>query len=212
MTRNLIEWAKGSPQNRPSLSSVRALFVKSRGRGNLDRPANRSRLPHDPSGNVAGRRTVSVDHFCCDHLGHFILPAGWRRRNSPFAQNRRPSVAVQNPNRVLGNISDSAAPAVAFAPPPGDLPILTANGIGKAFGGVTALSNVSMTVEPGKVHALIGPNGAGKTTLVNIMSGFYRPDRGAISIDAGATRLISLHHAARLGVVGHFRRSNCSAI
>jgi len=88
---------------------------------------------------------------------------------------------------------------------PADFPILSVSGIEKRFGGVIALKSVSMVLEKGKVHALIGPNGAGKTTLINIISGFYRADRGAIVFGSRETQLLSLHQAARLGVSRTFQ-------
>ena len=50
------------------------------------------------------------------------------------------------------------------------------------FGALSALSEVSFTVEPGSIHAVIGPNGAGKSTMLNVLSGVYRATcrRGAL--------------------------------
>lgn len=52
--------------------------------------------------------------------------------------------------------------------------------LSKRFGGLQATNEVSLRIEAGEIHALIGPNGAGKSTLVNLISGFLRPDSGAI--------------------------------
>jgi len=62
-------------------------------------------------------------------------------------------------------------------------PLLTMQGISKAFPGVVALSDASLTVGRGEVHALVGQNGAGKSTLMKILSGAYRRDRGEIVFD-----------------------------
>ncbi|MEO8628829.1 MAG: ABC transporter ATP-binding protein [Betaproteobacteria bacterium] len=58
--------------------------------------------------------------------------------------------------------------------------LLEARGIQKAFGGLVALSDVSLTIEPREIYGLIGPNGAGKTTLFNVLTGLYKPDAGAV--------------------------------
>src|SRR5204862_1192541 len=57
---------------------------------------------------------------------------------------------------------------------------LQARAITRRFGGVVALSEVTLDVHPGEIHGLIGPNGSGKTTLLNLLSGYYRPDAGEI--------------------------------
>jgi branched-chain amino acid transport system ATP-binding protein len=59
---------------------------------------------------------------------------------------------------------------------------LVAQGVSKNFGGVRAVNDVSISVEPLGLHALIGPNGAGKTSLFNLVSGLYSPDKGSIQL------------------------------
>ena len=73
-------------------------------------------------------------------------------------------------------------------------------GVAKAFGGVHALTDVSLAAEPGRVTALIGPNGSGKTTLLNVISGYYRSDRGAIRINGADLSGLSAAKRARLGI------------
>ena len=53
----------------------------------------------------------------------------------------------------------------------------------KAFGGVQAVTRVSLDVRQGEILSVIGPNGAGKTTLLNMISGFYHPDTGRITLE-----------------------------
>lgn len=75
------------------------------------------------------------------------------------------------------------------APPPApDLPkvtgaSLTVRDVTKRFGGVVALSDVSLTLTPGTIHGIVGPNGSGKTTLLNVVSGFYPVESGEVRID-----------------------------
>ena len=60
--------------------------------------------------------------------------------------------------------------------------LLTVSGVNKAFGGLKALSEVSLTVETGDIYGVIGPNGAGKTTLFNALTGLYSIDSGTITL------------------------------
>jgi len=60
--------------------------------------------------------------------------------------------------------------------------VLDVNVVSKNFGGIQAVSNASLTLKAGEIHALIGPNGAGKTSLFNIISGLYVPTTGAVRL------------------------------
>ncbi len=60
-------------------------------------------------------------------------------------------------------------------------PQLEVQGVTLTFGGLNALTDVSLTVPPGEIVSIIGPNGAGKTSLLNCISGFYHPTRGRIA-------------------------------
>jgi branched-chain amino acid transport system permease protein len=71
---------------------------------------------------------------------------------------------------------------------------LTIRDVSKRFGGLQALSTVSIMAAPGRVTAIIGPNGSGKTTLLNLVSGFYRSEGGSISL--GETSLSGKRPAA----------------
>jgi branched-chain amino acid transport system ATP-binding protein len=60
--------------------------------------------------------------------------------------------------------------------------LLRGRGVTRRFGGLLALDQLDIDVEPGVIHAVIGPNGSGKTTFLNTVSGAYRPDAGSIAL------------------------------
>ena len=64
--------------------------------------------------------------------------------------------------------------------------LLEATAITKTFGGLTAVNDVTLTVEKGRIVSVIGPNGAGKTTFFNILTGIYKPDKGSVVFDGKA--------------------------
>jgi ABC-type sugar transport system ATPase subunit len=82
------------------------------------------------------------------------------------------------------------------------LPIiaLRMRGITKTFPGVTALSDVNLTVEFGRIHAIVGENGAGKSTLMKVLSGVYQPTSGTTEIAGTEVRLTRPADAMRLGI------------
>ncbi|MEB3292549.1 MAG: ABC transporter ATP-binding protein [Synechococcales bacterium] len=83
--------------------------------------------------------------------------------------------------------------------------LLSATGLVKTFGGVTAVDRADLQVAPGSITGLIGPNGAGKTTLFNLLSNFIRPDAGQVTFDGQAIATMQPHRIARLGMVRTFQ-------
>jgi simple sugar transport system ATP-binding protein/D-xylose transport system ATP-binding protein len=79
-------------------------------------------------------------------------------------------------------------------------PILSLRGITKHFGGVKALTDVSLDLVPGRVTALVGDNGAGKSTLVKVMSGVHRADRGEYMFDGRKVTASGPAEIADMGV------------
>ena len=83
---------------------------------------------------------------------------------------------------------------------------LVARGASKRFGGLVALDDVSLSLEPGEVHGLIGPNGSGKTTMLNLLSGYYRPDGGTILLDGETLSSHSVQRRPHHGIARTFQK------
>ncbi|WP_119422786.1 ABC transporter ATP-binding protein [Desertibaculum subflavum] len=82
---------------------------------------------------------------------------------------------------------------------------LAVENVGKSFGGVRAVEDVSCVAEKGKVLSIIGPNGAGKTSLLNMISGFYKPDHGRITLDGRDITSYAPNRVAALGIARTFQ-------
>jgi branched-chain amino acid transport system ATP-binding protein len=83
--------------------------------------------------------------------------------------------------------------------------LLEAAGIVKRFGGLEALSSVSLTIRRGEIYGLIGPNGAGKTTFFNVLTGFYSLDDGEIRFDGAQLDVSAPHQVAAAGIARTFQ-------
>ena len=77
--------------------------------------------------------------------------------------------------------------------------------VSKAFGGVQAVTRVSLDVTKGEIVSVIGPNGAGKTTVLNMISGFYHPDTGRIALEGRDVTDLAPSRIAELGVARTFQ-------
>ena len=83
--------------------------------------------------------------------------------------------------------------------------LLRVEGLGRKFGGVNAVEDLSFEIRPGAVYAIIGPNGAGKTTLLNLLTGVYKPSAGRIVFDGHNLTGRAPHEYARHGIARTFQ-------
>ncbi len=94
--------------------------------------------------------------------------------------------------------------------------LLEAIGIGKRFGGVEALKDVSLSIAQGEIYGLIGPNGAGKTTFFNVLTGLYAADSGHFSFAGKPLDVSAPHLVAAAGIARTFQNirlfANMSAL
>jgi branched-chain amino acid transport system ATP-binding protein len=84
-------------------------------------------------------------------------------------------------------------------------PILTADTITLAFGGITALNGISLEIRRHEILAMIGPNGAGKTSMLNVINGFYHPQAGTITWKGETRRRMRPYQAAAQGIARTFQ-------
>jgi branched-chain amino acid transport system ATP-binding protein len=83
--------------------------------------------------------------------------------------------------------------------------VLDVTDVSKNFGGIRAVSNASLQLCAGEIHALIGPNGAGKTTLFNLVSGLFPPDQGAIRLNGRAIHGLPVQDVCQQGLARSFQ-------
>jgi len=86
--------------------------------------------------------------------------------------------------------------------------MLEVRGLTKVFGGFTAVGEVDLVVQPGKIHSVIGPNGAGKTTLFRLLTGVHRPTSGSIRFEGRELGGARPHVVARRGLTQSFQITN----
>jgi branched-chain amino acid transport system ATP-binding protein len=85
------------------------------------------------------------------------------------------------------------------------VPLLEVSGLTRRFGGLVAVDDISLALQPGEIMGLLGPNGSGKSTVLNLISGALRPDRGSIRLQGHEIGSTAPHRIARLGVARTFQ-------
>jgi branched-chain amino acid transport system ATP-binding protein len=83
--------------------------------------------------------------------------------------------------------------------------ILAVEGVSLAFGGVQALSNISLDVREHEIRAIIGPNGAGKSSMLNVINGVYHPQQGTVTFKGEKRTQMDPHKVASQGVARTFQ-------
>ena len=100
---------------------------------------------------------------------------------------------MSDPSRASGNTAE---------------PILRTRGLTKRFGGLVAVSDVSLDLHVGEIHVVIGPNGAGKTTLTNLLSGDLPPTSGKVMFEGRDIAGCTSDHISRLGIGRSYQKTN----
>ncbi|HEV2550866.1 MAG TPA: branched-chain amino acid ABC transporter ATP-binding protein/permease [Stellaceae bacterium] len=103
--------------------------------------------------------------------------------------------------------SGRALPTGRWSPDESGGRMLAARDLAISFGGIDAAGGISFTAKPGAITSIIGPNGAGKSTVLNLLSGFYRPDRGAVLLGDHRIAGSTAHAIARAGIARSFQTS-----
>ena len=83
--------------------------------------------------------------------------------------------------------------------------LLKVENVSLSFGGVNAITDISFNIMKGEVRALIGPNGAGKTSMLNVINGFYHPQKGVITFKGKTRRRMKPYQAAASGIARTFQ-------
>jgi branched-chain amino acid transport system permease protein len=113
-------------------------------------------------------------------------------------KNRRPLES----HRAIIPRPDLLARLLGPAPDAGALML---EQVALSFGGVQAIDGLDLEIRPGQVHGLIGPNGSGKTTTLNVISGYYAPQRGTVSLNGAVLPSFARHRRAHMRIARTFQ-------
>jgi branched-chain amino acid transport system permease protein len=132
-----------------------------------------------------------------------FVPGGLVGLGRPLGVSRRQKLPA--PEAAGGDVDEEAEGAPA-GPPAGEI-LLRLEAVGKDYGGVEALSDVSFAIGAGEIVGLIGPNGAGKTTLVNVVTGLTQASGGGVEVLGTRLRRTPANRVTGLGVARTFQQT-----
>jgi ABC-type branched-subunit amino acid transport system ATPase component/ABC-type branched-subunit amino acid transport system permease subunit len=130
----------------------------------------------------------------------YALPLGFV--GTLFRRSTRlPEYSTPRRRAIAAKVAEMP-PAIAAAPLTS---VIGVTNVSMSFGGVRALTDVSLNVRPATVHALIGPNGAGKTVLLNVLGGYYPPTAGNLRLEGEPSPWLPAHRVARRRIARTFQ-------
>ena len=121
------------------------------------------------------------------------------RSDATVAEERSDATAAE-----AGDPTAPATPQVGAVEDKDDI-VLRVDDLQKSFGGLTATDHATFEVERGTITGLIGPNGAGKSTLFNLISGFYEPDGGTVTVNGTDVTGMEPYEVAEHGLIRTFQ-------
>lgn len=139
-----------------------------------------------------------------------LLPRKWRAASTVGQERAVGDAGIETrPPRAPAEPADASIERSAVeGDGRGAVETLRLEGIGKTFGRVRAVHDVSLTAYPGTRRAILGPNGAGKTTLFNVITGVYKPSHGDIFLFGENVTRIPSHTRTRMGLSRTFQITN----
>lgn len=126
-------------------------------------------------------------------------------RRADFATDSDTHPAAPDATQVVVEFEASTVAQDLARPINSMRPTLTVQDVTKEFGGLRALDNVSLRAYAGQVHAIVGPNGSGKTTMLNLISGFYKIDKGTIDLEGESINGVSSPKLVGKGIARTFQ-------
>jgi branched-chain amino acid transport system permease protein len=123
----------------------------------------------------------------------------------PRTRNLREDEIRVTPQRIAVAAPASGRPQHSSPSGASARPLLQVLELEKHFGGVAAVTGVSLSVHAGEIVGIIGPNGSGKTTLFNLLTGILRPDRGSVMLSGDDITGLPSHRIAELGIARTFQ-------